>query len=113
MWKRWATAIFTALDEQTVVVSGADAAGLVLPQLTASWARTRQSRDKVLVRIETLVESHPPFELLTSMPAVDVRTTVRILTEVAGRDFELAGHLGTRDVAVTDLDPRRSLITSG
>lgn len=35
-WKRWSTDIFTALDEQTVVVAGRDAAGLVLPQLATS-----------------------------------------------------------------------------
>lgn len=31
-----ATAIFTALDEQTVVVAGADAAGIVLLQLATA-----------------------------------------------------------------------------
>ena len=94
-WKRWATAIFTALDGQTVVVSGTDAAGLVLPQLATSLAQTRSSRDEVLVRIEELVEAHPLFELLTSMPAVGVRTAARILTEVVGKDFESAGHLAS------------------
>ena len=94
-WKRWAAAIFTALDGQTVVVSGTDAAGLVLPQLANSLAQIRASRDEVLVRIEELVKTHPLFGLLTSMPAVGVRTAARILTEVVGKDFESAGHLAS------------------
>ena len=95
VWKRWATAIFTALDEQTVVVAGTDAAGIVLPQLATALAQTRSSRDEVFARIEELVESHPLFGLLTSMPAVGVRTTARILTEVVGKDFATAGHLAS------------------
>lgn len=94
-WKRWATAIFAALDEQTVVVAGTDAAGIVLPQLATALAQTRSSRDEVFARIEELVESHPLFELLTSMPAVGVRTAARILTEVVGKDFATAGHLAS------------------
>ena len=94
-WKRWATAVFTALDEQTVVVAGTDAAGLVLPQLATSLTQTRTSRAEVFDRIDQLVESHPLFELLTSMPAVGVRTAARILTEVVGKDFATAGHLAS------------------
>src|SRR5699024_1314278 len=71
------------------------AAGLVLPQLATSLAQTRTSRDDVLARIEELVESHPLFGLLTSMPAVGVRTAARILTEAVGKDFESAGHLAS------------------
>src|SRR5699024_4342405 len=41
-WKRWSAAIFTALDGQTVVVSGTDAAGLVLPQLEIGRAACRE-----------------------------------------------------------------------
>ena len=94
-WKRWAAAVFTALDEQAVVVSGTEAAGIVLPQLATSLAQTRTSRDEVLVRIEELIEAHPLSPLLTSMPAVGVRTTARILTEVVGKDFATAGHLAS------------------
>src|SRR5699024_6243626 len=49
-WKRWSAAIFTALDEQTVVVAGTDAAGIVLPQLARALAQTRTSRDEVFAR---------------------------------------------------------------
>lgn len=49
----------------------------------------------MFVRIEELVQAHPLFELLTSMPAVGVRTTARILTEAVGRDLPTAGHLAS------------------
>ena len=94
-WKRWTEAIFAALDAQTVVVAGTDAAGLVLPQLATALTQTRTSRAEVFDRIEELVESHPLFELLTSMPTVGVRTAARILTEVVGKDFASAGHLAS------------------
>jgi len=74
-------------------MSGPDAAGLVLPQLATSLAQTRASRDELLARIEELVQAHPSFELLTSMPAVGVRTAAWILTEQVGNDFESTGHL--------------------
>ena len=66
-----------------------------LPYMATSLAQTRTSRDEVLVRIEELVKTHPFFGLLTSMPAVGVRTAARILTEVVGKDFESAGHLAS------------------
>ena len=40
---RWATEAFTALDEQTVVVSGTGAADIVLPQLAAQLVQLRNS----------------------------------------------------------------------
>ncbi len=94
-WKRWVAANCTALAGQTVIVSGTDAAGLVLPQLATSLAQTRTSRDEVLARIEELVRAHSLFGLLTSMPTVGVRTAARILTEVVGKDFESAGRLAS------------------
>ena len=42
-----------------------------------------------------LVETHPLHLVLTSLPAVGVRTEARILTEVIGKDFKTAGHLGS------------------
>lgn len=93
--KRWAAEVFAALDEQTVVVSGTNAAGIVLPQVARSLAQTRTARAEVLTQVEHLVEAHPLHELLTSLPAVGVRTAARILTEVAGKDFQTAGHLAS------------------
>src|SRR5699024_1314354 len=66
-WQRWSAAIATALDGQTVEVSGTVAAGLVLPRWATSLAQPRTSRDDVLARIEKVVEPHPLFGLLPSM----------------------------------------------
>ena len=46
--KRWAAEVFTALGEQTVVVSGTGAVGIVLPQLAAQLVQLRTSRAQVL-----------------------------------------------------------------
>lgn len=93
--KRWATEIFTALDEQTVVVAGTSAAGIVLPQLPAMLKQLRTAHDELLAQVEALVEAHPLNVVLTSMPAVGVRTEARIITEVAGKEFKTAGHLAS------------------
>ena len=93
--KRWAAEVFTALNEQTVTVSGTGAGGIVLPQMAAQLAQLRGSRAEVLVRVEQLVEAHPLQPVLTSMPAVGVRTAARIITEVIGKEFATAGHLGS------------------
>jgi transposase len=93
--KRWAAEVFTALSEQTVVVSGTGAAGIVLPQLAAQLVQLRTSRAQVLARVEELVEAHPLHLVLTSMPAVGVRTEARIITEIVGKDFASAAHLAS------------------
>lgn len=40
-----------------------------------------------------LVEAHPLHPVLTSMPAVGVRTAARILTDVVGKNIPTADHL--------------------
>ncbi|NVM96708.1 IS110 family transposase [Arthrobacter sp. AETb3-4] len=93
--KRWAAEIFTALGEQSVVVAGTGAAGIVLAQLAAMLKHLRGARDELLTKVEALVEAHPLHEVLTSMPAVGVRTAARIITEVAGKEFQSSGHLAS------------------
>ena len=51
---RWTTQIFTALDEQTVVVSGTGAASIVLPQLDGMLKQLRASRQGILKQVESL-----------------------------------------------------------
>lgn len=85
-WKRWAAEVFTDLGEQSVVVSGTEAIGILLAQSATALAQTRSSRDEVLVRIEELIEAHRLFELLTSMPAAGARTTARNRTEFVGKE---------------------------
>ncbi|GAC1457039.1 MAG: IS110 family transposase [Pseudarthrobacter sp.] len=93
--KGWAAEVFTALAEQTVVVAGTSAAGIVLPQLAGMLKQLRTSRDEILTQVEALVEAHPLHPVLTSIPAVGVRTEARIITEVAGKEFKTAGHLAS------------------
>ncbi len=93
--KGWAAEVFAALGEQTVVVAGTNAAGTVLPQLAAMLKQLRTARDEMLTQVEALVEAHPLHLVLTSMPAVGVRTEARIITEVAGKEFKTAGHLAS------------------
>ncbi|WP_431712132.1 IS110 family transposase [Glutamicibacter uratoxydans] len=93
--QRWAAAIFTALGEQSVVVSGTGAAGIVLGQLAAMLKQLRTARNELLTQVEDLVEAHPLHQVLTSMPAVGARTAARIITEVAGKEFHSSGHLAS------------------
>jgi transposase len=95
MGKRLAGEIIEALDQQTVTVVGTNAATIVLPQLARMLADIRESRDTVFTQVEALVEAHPLHPVLTSLPAVGVRTAARILTEIVGKDFASAGHLAS------------------
>ena len=95
MGERLADEIIEALGKQTVVVVGTNAATLVLPQLAGMLAGFREARDAVYAQVEALVEAHPLHTVLTSLPAVGVRTAARILTEVIGKDFASAAHLAS------------------
>jgi transposase len=95
MGERLAGEIIDALDQQTVTVVGTNAVTIVLPQLARMLADIRESRDTVFTQVEAFVEAHPLHPVLTSLPAVGVRTAARILTEVVGKDFASAGHLAS------------------
>jgi transposase len=86
--------IFTALDEQTVVVPGTDAAALIVPSLAGSLQAVLDQRKLLAARIEELLEGHPLSKVLTSMPGIGVRTGARILIDVGdGSSFPSAAHL--------------------
>ena len=89
----WAAEIMTALGEQTVVVTGTDAAALVLPRLAEQLQALRRQRDEIAIEVEKIVNAHPLQPVLTSMPGVGVRTAARLLTEVTTKTFATAGHL--------------------
>ncbi|WZH36305.1 MAG: IS110 family transposase [Microbacterium enclense] len=89
----WAEEIAAALAQQTVTVTGTNAAALVLPRLAEQLQTLRTQRDQIAAEVERLVEAHPLHPVLTSMPGVGVRTAARLLTEVAGKTFPTAGHL--------------------
>lgn len=94
-WKRWAQDIMAALGAQSVVVSGTEAAGIVLPSLARMLAETRAAREIIAARVEELVEAHPLHVMLKTMPGMGIRTEARILTEVSGKYFATAGHLAS------------------
>jgi transposase len=95
IYARLAQEIFDALDAQTVVVVGTQAAAVVLPQLAGMLSQLRTSRDTLHAQVEALVAAHPLHAVLSSIPAVGIRTEARILTEVVGKDFATAGHLAS------------------
>ncbi|MEJ7800127.1 MAG: IS110 family transposase, partial [Ilumatobacter sp.] len=80
------------LAEQTVVVTGTDAAAKVLPRLAEQLTMLRRQRDEIAAQVEELVDAHPLCGVLTSMPGVGARTAARIIVEISGREFPTAGH---------------------
>lgn len=94
MAERLVEDIFAALDEQTVVVPGTEAAALIVPSLADSLAAVLDQRKLLAGRIEELLEAHPLSQVLISMPGVGIRTGARILIEVGdGSGFPSAAHL--------------------
>jgi transposase len=95
MAERLVEDIFTALDEQTVVVPGTDAAALIVPSLATSLSAVLDQRKLLATRIEELLEAHP-LKVLTSMPGIGVGTGARILIDVGdGSAFPSAAHLAS------------------
>ncbi|MGW1093213.1 IS110 family transposase [Streptomyces sp. NPDC002596] len=86
--------IFEALDEQSVVVPGTEAASLIVPSLAGSLGSVLDQRKLLAARIEELLEAHPLSQVMTSMPGIGVRTGARILIDVGdASSFPTAGHL--------------------
>ena len=96
MAMRLAADVFAALDEQTVVVPGTDAAAIIVPSLAASLRTVLDQRKALAKRVEELLDAHPLSKVLTSMPGIGVRTGARILVEIGdGRAFPTAAHLAS------------------
>lgn len=91
----WAEAILDALEQQSVVVVGTDAAGLVIPHLARQLISLHSQRDDVATHLETMVEAHPLYPVLTSMPGVAVRTAAIIIAETSGKTFASAAALSS------------------
>lgn len=117
--KRWAAEVFAALDEQSVVVSGTGAAGVVLPRPARMLAQTRIARTEVPEQVEAIGQAHPLHLILTSLPAVGVRTEAKDPHRGHGQglqDRRASGFLcraGTGHLAFRDFHPRRSLLAQG
>ncbi|MEV3857546.1 IS110 family transposase [Streptomyces sp. NPDC050095] len=94
MADRLTNEIFTALDEQTVVVPGTEAASLIVPSLARSLAGVLEQRRLLAKRLEELLAAHPLSAVLTSIPGIGVRTAARFLIDVGdGTRFPSAAHL--------------------
>jgi transposase len=90
--ERLADEIVAALAEQTVVVTGTNAAAHVLPRLAEQLATLRRQRDEIAAELEELIDAHPLCGVLTSMPGTGFRTVARIAIETSGRHFANAAN---------------------
>ena len=91
----WAGQIVSALEHQTVVVAGTDAAATVLPHLARQLISLHAQRADVAARVETLVQAHPLYQVLTSMPGIGVRTSAVFLAETLGKTFDTGAQLAS------------------
>lgn len=106
MAERLVEDIFTALDEQTVVVTGTEAAALIVPRLAASLQAVLDHRKLLAGRIEELLEAQPSFPSPDLDAGVGIRTGARILIEVGdGSSFPSAAHLAAHLAAYAGLAP--------
>lgn len=83
----WTNDIFTALDAQTITIPGASSQATVLSMLATSLATILDQRARIEAELTTLLDDHPLYQVLTSMPGIGVRTAAVILAEVTGRSF--------------------------
>lgn len=91
----WAGAIIDALTAQSVVVAGTDAAGVVLPHLARQLISLHAQRADVAAQVEALVEAHPLYQVLTSMPGIGVPAAAVFIAETLGRSFASGAHLAS------------------
>ncbi|MFD9427478.1 MULTISPECIES: IS110 family transposase [unclassified Streptomyces] len=96
MHERLVNDIFTALDEQTVVVTGTNAAATIVPKLAKNLGTVLDQRRELEAQISTLLEAHPLSQLLMSLPGVGIRTGAALLITIGdGSTFATAGHLAS------------------
>ena len=87
-------AVFTALGEQTVTVTGTEAVELVIPRVAGQIKELKQQRAIVAEEVEKLLDDFPLSKVLMSMPGVGIKTAATILLTIGdGSSFETAGHL--------------------
>ena len=110
----WAGQIVSALEHQTVVVAGTDAAATVLPHLARQLISLHAQRADVAAQVETLVQAHPLYQVLISMPGIGVRTAAVFLAETLGktsrhrRPAGLLRRARSRHTPLRLIDPRRA-----
>ncbi len=96
MAERLIEEILTALDEQTVVVPGTEAAAPIVPSLAGSLRAVLDQRKLLEKCIQELLDEHPLSKVLRSMPGIGARTCARVLIDVgAASAFPTAAHLAS------------------
>ena len=78
-----------------MVVAGTDAAAVVLPHLARQLIALHSQRADVATQVETLVQAHPLYQVLTSMPGIGVRTAAVFLAEPLGKTFNAGAQLAS------------------
>ena len=110
----WAGQIVSALEHQTVVVAGTDAAGTVLPHLARQLIALHAQRADVAAQVETLVQAHPLYQVLTSMPGIRGPGRRRLPGRDPGQDLRYRSPAGllrrarSRHTPLRLIDPRRA-----
>ena len=61
---------------------------MVLPHLARQLITLHAQRADVAAQVETLVQAHPLYQVLTSMPGIGVRTSAVFLAEPLGKDLQ-------------------------
>lgn len=86
--------ILTTLDAQTLIVPGTTDFGRVIAGVATQLRDVHAERAALAADLEARLEAHPLAAVLTSMPGVGFRTTLKILTIVGdGSAFPTPGHL--------------------
>ena len=91
----WAGQIVSALELQSVTVAGTNAAAVVLPHLARQLIALHAQRADVAAQVEALVQAHPLYEVLISMPGIGVRTSAVFLAETLGKTFDTGAQLAS------------------
>ena len=61
---------------------------MVLPHLARQLIAPRAQRADVAAQVETLVQAHPLYQVLTSMPGIGVPAAAVFLAETLGKDLQ-------------------------
>lgn len=86
--------ILAALETQSVIVPATAEFGRIIAGVAAQLRTIRDERAALAADLKARLEAHPLAEVLTSMPGVGIRTTIKILTIVGDTAaFPTAAHL--------------------
>ena len=86
--------LFDAIGQQSVTVAGTQTIEEIAPVPSSHIRQLREQREQLAAKVEALLEDHPLLTVLTSMPAIAVRTASQILLSISGdiTRFKSAAH---------------------